>query len=90
MTYLPGIINFTFSFDRDNESGYIVHEVSNAFSFAMIPVEHTSYFETKEQAAEQVRRLHAWQQKGNVITLRCIETPERFEAVADTKYGCAW
>ena len=89
MTYQPNIINFTASFSRDDE-GFLVHEVSNAFSFARVPVEHTYLFETKEIAIEQVRRLHAWQNKGHTITLRDIDTPERFEAVADTKYGCEW
>ncbi len=83
------MINFTFSYSPDDE-GYLVHEVSNAYSFARIPVEHTANFETKEQAKEQVRRLMKWQAKGNVVTLRDIETPERFEKVADTKYGCEW
>lgn len=83
-------INFTVSFDPDDQ-GYIVHEVSNAFSFARVPVEHSFYFGADQAKAwEQVRRLKNWQAKGHEITLRNIETPARFEAVADTKYGAAW
>jgi hypothetical protein len=90
MTYQPNIINFTVSFSPDDE-GYIVHEVSNAFSFARVPAANQYFFgRDKATAHEQVRRLHAWQRKGNAVDLRDIETPERFEAVADTKYGCEW
>lgn len=83
-------ITFRVSFDPD-EDGYIVHQVSNAYSFAMVPKAHTYYFgRDKARAFEQVRRLHAWQAKGNRVELTMIETPGRFETVADTKYGCAW
>lgn len=80
---------FTVSYDQDS-GDYLVHQVSNAYSFAMIPAKHSCFFETKTMAHEQVRRLHAYQAKGNEIELRSIETPGRFEKVADTKYGCAW
>lgn len=81
---------FTVSYSPDDE-GYIVHQVSNAFSFAMVPAKNEYDFgKDKARAWEQVRRLHAWQSKGNVVELRNLETPGRFEAVADTKYGCAW
>lgn len=83
-------ITFTVSFDPDEE-GFIVHEVSNAYSFAMIPAQNQYYFgRDKAKAFEQVRRLHAWQAKGNEVPLRLLETPSRFEAVADTKYGPEW
>lgn len=82
-------ITFTASFSPDDE-GYLVHETSNAFSFARVPVEYRSRFDDKATAIEQVRRLHVHQKKGNAITLRMVETPARFEAVADTKYGRAW
>jgi hypothetical protein len=83
-------ITFTVSFDGDEE-GYIVHEVSNAFSFAMIPVGFSYYFgKDKAKAFEQCRRLAKWQAKGNKVETRLMETPARFEAVADTKYGCEW
>lgn len=83
-------IKFTVSYSADDE-GYIVHQVSNALSFALVPANNQYEFgNDKVKAWEQVRRLHVWQAKGNVVELRNIETPERFEAVADTKYGCAW
>ena len=82
-------INFKVSYSPDDE-GYIVHQVSSAYSFASIPAKHSYLFNSKAQANEQVRRLHAWQAKGHEVELRSIETPGRFEAVADTKYGCPW
>jgi hypothetical protein len=87
MTYQ---IPFTVSFDPD-EDGYIVHQASRVFSFAMIPAKYKYYFgQDKAKAWDQVRRLNAQQAKGNEIALQTLETPSRFEAVADTKYGCAW
>lgn len=81
---------FAFSFCPD-EDGYIVHEVSNAYSFAMVPAEFQYYFgNNKAMAAEQVRRLDKWSAKGKEVITRLMETPGRFEAVADTKYGPAW
>lgn len=83
-------IPFVVSFDPD-ECGLIVHQASNAFSFAMVPAKFQYYFgNDKAKAYEQVRRLNKWQAKGNVVELRMMETPARFEMVADTKYGPAW
>lgn len=95
MTNAANITNFTVSYSPDHDA-YLVHEVSSAFSFAMIPAHNQAEFSpidyknAKSLAFEQVRRLHAWQRKGNKIETRMTETPSRFEAVADTKYGCAW
>jgi hypothetical protein len=89
MTYNPSITNFTASYSPDDEC-WLVHEVSRAFSFAMVPAKNEAYFDDRATALDQVRRLHAWQRKGNKVELRNVETPGRFEAVADTKYGCAW
>jgi len=69
---------------------WLVREVSNAYSFSMIPTKHRAEFESKAQAFEQVRRLHNFQEKGNVIELSHSETPGCFEAVADKKYGVEW
>ncbi len=83
-------ISFTVSYSPDDE-GYLVHEVTNAYSFCRIPVGHQYDFgNDKAKALDQVRRLHAWQAKGNVVTVKDYDTPGRFEVVADTKYGCAW
>lgn len=87
---MTGKITFCVSFCPD-ENGFIVHEVSNAYSMALVPANNQYYFgRDKARAYEQVRRLHDWQAKGNKIETRMIQTPGRFEAVADTKYGCAW
>jgi len=86
---MENAIRFMVSYCPDDE-GFIVHEVSNAFSFARIPAANQYLFDDEAMAKEQVRRLHSWQAKGNKVTLRNIETPGRFEVVADTKYGCAW
>jgi hypothetical protein len=80
---------FTTSYDADYE-GYIVHEASSAYSFARIPASFRFLFNTKAEALEQVRRLNKWLAKGNRVDTRNIETPARFERVADTKYGVAW
>jgi len=82
--------NIPFTVSRDDQ-GYIVHQSSNAYSFAMVPANFQYDFgDDKAKAWEQVRRLNKWAAKGNEIKLRLIETPDRFEAVADTKYGCPW
>lgn len=69
---------------------WLVREVSNAYSFSMVPANFRNEFESKTQAYEQVRRLHKHQEKGNTIELQHCETPGCFEAVADTKYGVEW
>jgi hypothetical protein len=57
----------------------------------MVPAEFQYYFgKDKAKAADQVRRLDKWSAKGKEVITRLMETPGRFETVADTKYGCAW
>ncbi len=56
---------------------YIVRVCSYAFAQSRVPVEHTHEFEDKATALEQVRRLHKWQAKGNVITTRNAWTSRR-------------
>lgn len=80
-----------FQIVADTDFGvWVVRKASNAFSFSEVPAEFTYEFESKSKAIEQVRRLGAWQRKGNTVKLDMIDTPGCFEAVADTKYGCAW
>jgi hypothetical protein len=61
-----------------------------AYSFAMVPAKNQAIFADKATALEQVRRLAKWQAKGNQVETRMMETPDRFEAVADTRYGVEW
>jgi hypothetical protein len=71
----------------ENDGGYIVADASvRARSFAVVPRNEVYDFNTAAEAAQQAKRLNAM---SNVPT-RGIETPERFEAVADTLYGPAW
>ena len=50
----------------------------------------TTQFDTKAEAVEQMRRLDVWQAKGQRLAFHTYNTPDRFEAVADTVYGAAW
>ena len=91
-------LNLTIHYDADYE-GWIVRQASNAFYRSQVPMHRTRNgeratvhfaFDTKAEAVEQVRRLNLWVQRGGEIKFRGYDTPALFEAVADTKYGCAW
>lgn len=78
----------TFTAIKDAEFGYVVCDASiRARSFAMVPVHHHWSFRTERDAKHQAKLLSNI--VGTVQT-RMIETPERFEEVADTVYGAAW
>jgi hypothetical protein len=51
----------------------------------MIPAHYQAVFSRRHEAEQQARRL-----SGQTIELRMIDTPERFEAAADTIYGPEW
>lgn len=71
---------------RDADYGFVVADESiGAYSFAMVPADHDWSFETRAEAAAQAKTL-----SGKEIKTRMFETPDRFEAVADTVYGQAW
>jgi len=78
----------TFTFHRDPDYGFIVADASvTARSFAMVPADREWSFEYEleaRKAAIEYSRL------GQPIPTRMIQTPDRFEAVADTRYGAAW
>ena len=91
-------LNLTIHFDADYE-GWIVREASHAFARSSVPMYRSRNgeratvhyaFDTKAEATEQVRRLNLWAQRGGEIEFSRFDTPALFEAVADTKYGCAW
>lgn len=71
--------------------GFIVHESARARSFALVPTDFAWNFGTKGEALDQAAKLTGFEaaHPGSVRT-RMIETPDRFEAVADTRYGPAW
>jgi hypothetical protein len=76
----------TFTVIREQGYGYIVADASiKAKSFAMIPAHHQAVFSRRHEAEQQAIRL-----SGQTIELRMIDTPERFEAAADTIYGPEW
>jgi hypothetical protein len=91
-------LNLTVHFDAGYD-GWIVREASHAYSMSYVPVKRTKngktdpvtyYFETKAEAYEQVRRLKLWVARGGQVEFKNTNTPELFEAVADSKYGVAW
>ena len=66
---------------------YLVADASfGPRSAAMVPAKEAFAFTSRAEAIKQARKLSA---QGTVPT-RMIETPDRFEDVADTLYGPAW
>lgn len=79
------MIRFTVS--QDPDYGFIVHSTeSKALSFALVPVSFNWRFDSEFSAKVQAD----WLSRLGAVKTRMIETPDRFEAVADTKYGSAW
>lgn len=75
-----------FGVARDPDYGWIVLSTENrARSFALVPAGHRWSFNKKAEALAQAAAL-----SGREIEVNMIETPERFELVADKIYGCAW
>jgi hypothetical protein len=74
-----------FAVAKDEYDWIVVSTETKAKSFAMIPVGHSWAFETEAEAKRQASLL-----SGQEIPTRMIETPNRFEAIADTTYGAAW
>ncbi len=81
----------TFKVSVDLDYGHVVHDAGcRAYSMILVPVDYRwSFFELKD-AIEQAERLTKLAAEGQIVKTRMIETPDRFEAVQDTKYGCAW
>lgn len=77
--------NFTVAFDPGYGTWLVFSTETRARSFAMIPVGVAYEFTNRDDAMAQARKL-----SGTNTPVRMIETPERFEAVADTVYGGAW
>jgi hypothetical protein len=77
----------TFKVIRDIDYGFVVADASiGAYSFAMVPAAGLQFsFATRVEAETEAKRL-----TGKDIPLRMLETPDRFEEVADTLYGPAW
>jgi hypothetical protein len=75
--------NFTVA--QDNTDWIVLSTETKAKSFAMVPAGHAWAFESKKDALEQAKSL-----SGKEIAVRMIETPDRFEAIADVIYGAAW
>jgi hypothetical protein len=80
-----------FEVSTDPDYGFIVCQRQTAVSFATIPNGYGSWsFEKKAEAVSFAESLNGRIAKGETIKTSTIETPERFEAVADSKYGPAW
>lgn len=81
----------TFTVHRDPFYGFIVADAAiGAKSFAMVPARHDWAFQTKAEAEAQADYLTNFCGAVTPVPTRMIETPERFEEVADTLYGPAW
>lgn len=76
---------FTTAYDKGFNSWIVISTETKATSFAMVPVGEDWDFSSKSEAIEQAARL-----SGKNVKVRMIETPDRFEAIADIKYGPEW
>lgn len=71
---------------KDPFYDFLVIDASvGAYSFAMVPATGKYEFSNRADAEKRAKEI-----SGTEIETMMIETPERFEAVADTKYGAAW
>lgn len=78
----------TFTVHPDPDYGFIVADASvKARSFAMVPSVAQFCFRDRAEAVAMAADLSAMDGE---IPMRMLETPDRFEAVADTLYGPAW
>lgn len=69
---------------RDGQDWFVADATVGAYSFAMVTGE---MFFTAKEANDKAKELMA---KGQPVDVSMMETPDRFEEVADTVYGCAW
>lgn len=76
---------FTAAYDAGFQTWIVISTETKAKSFAMVPVDENWAFSTRSEALEQASIL-----SGKPVRTRMIETPDRFEAIADSKYGAAW
>jgi hypothetical protein len=71
-----------FTIAKDEFDWIVLSTETKARSFALVPIGYCLAFSSREAAAEQAQHL-----SGREIETKMIETPFRFEAVADTVYG---
>lgn len=79
---------------RDGDEIIVCDSSVSAMSFVMVPRDYGFMFENTlngvnaagARAIELARKSRA----GETIALRMMETPDRFEEIADTRYGVAW
>jgi hypothetical protein len=76
---------FTAAYDAGFQTWIVISTETKAASFAMVPVGESWEFSSKSEALEQATILSS-----KPVRTRMIETPDRFEAIADIKYGAAW
>ncbi len=69
---------------RDGDDWFVCDATVGACSFAMVTKE---MFDTRKQAETRAKELNA---AGQPVEVSMMDTYDRFEAVADTKYGPAW
>lgn len=74
-----------------DEGDYLVADASfGPKSAALVPSSYCFRFVSRKAAEEQAKTLSALSRDGRDIPTRMIETPDRFEQVADALYGPAW
>ena len=78
----------TFTVAQDGQDWIVLSTETRARSFAMVPTGFQWFFATKAEAIAQARKIN--DAFNMPIGTRMIETPDRFEAVADTQFGAAW
>ena len=76
---------FTAAYDAGFQTWIVLSAETKATSFAMVPVGEAWEFSNKSEALEQAAVLSR-----KPVKVRMIETPDRFEAIADVEYGPAW
>ena len=69
---------------RDGADWFVADATVGAYSFAIVP-EGFGPFVKKADAEKAAAAI-----QGKVLETRMMETPDRFEEVADTRYGVAW
>lgn len=76
----------TFKVICDDGEWFVADASVGAYSFAMV-VSDMGSFGSKVDAVAAAKELAASKKD---IAVRMMETPSRFESVADTVYGAAW
>jgi hypothetical protein len=81
---------FKAAFDATDGDWLVIDANYGPMSAAMVPWNEAWAFATKAEAAAKAEELNVRAAAGETFYMKVFDTPGRFEAVADTKYGVAW